>query len=209
MNVVPDVLPHLDPTAEVTLGFGRRRVHPGEVVDSRITEMAPHLGIQLFEAGRKLVTVVIVDSDVPNLEHDRFDHRCHFLAVNVPISPTRQFVHLKQLESDQIILPWLPPHAQMGSPYHRLSTFVLEQLEGKELDHTAIRKKETQDGFNLRRFNDRYLVKPIGIHLFRTIWDEGTAEVMQRAGIPGSDVMLKRKKPEKLPYKKKDGSRYR
>ena len=209
MNVIPDVLPHVDPTAEVTLGFGRRRVHPGEMVDSRISEMAPHLTVQLFEAGQKLVTIVVVDSDVPNLERDRFDYRCHFLAVNIPISPTRQFVHLKQLNSDQVILPWLPPHAQMGSPYHRLSTFVLEQPEGKELDHTAIRNRETQDCFNLRRFNDRYIVKPIGVHLFRTVWDEGTAEVMERAGIPGSDIMLKRKKPEKLPYKKKDGARYR
>ena len=209
MNVVPDVLPHLDPTAEVTLAFGRRHVRPGEMVDSRVSEEAPSLSVQVFEAGEKLVSVVVVDSDVPNLERDRFDYRCHFLAVNIPVSPTNRLFSFKKLPQNQIVLPWLPPHAQMGSPYHRLSTFVLEQPGGRELNHNAIRNKETQEGFNLRRFNDRYLVKPIGVHLFRTIWDEGTAGVMERARIPGADVMLKRKKPESLPYKKKDGSRYR
>ena len=209
MNVVPDVLPHLDPTAEVILNFDRRRVHPGEIVDSRISEIAPNLRIRLFETGQRLVTVVVIDSDVPNLERDRFDYRCHFLAVNITIEPTYQYVHSNRLDPDQIIIPWLPPHAQMGSPYHRLSVFVLEQPEGKKLDGTAIQKREMRDGFNLRRFNDRHLLKPIGVHLFRTVWDEGTAGVMQRAGIPGSDVMLKRMKPEKLPYKKKDGARYR
>jgi large subunit ribosomal protein L35 len=45
--------------------------------------------------------------------------------------------------------------------------------------------------------------------LFRSRHDEGTAGVMQRAGIPGGDVEFKRKKIEPLPYKKLPGSRYR
>jgi len=72
-----------------------------------------------------------------------------------------------------------------------------------------MRAREKRDGFNLRSFNDRHLVKPVGVHLFRTIWDEGTEGVMRRAGLEGANIELRRKKPEALPYKKKDGARYR
>ncbi|MCJ1401596.1 hypothetical protein MMC11_004812 [Xylographa trunciseda] len=210
MHIVPDVLPHLDPVAEVSLAFGRRNVQPGEFVDSRVSEILPKLNVQLFEKGDKLVTVVVLDSDVPNMEKDSFDYRCHFLAANIPLSPTTTRLPFSLLsKQNQVVLPWLPPHAQKGSPYHRLSIFVLQQPEGKALDVKAIRKSAERDGFNLRSFNDRHLVKPIGVHLFRTIWDEGTEGVMRRAGLEGANIELRRKKPEALPYKKKDGARYR
>ncbi|MCJ1317829.1 hypothetical protein MMC15_003156 [Xylographa vitiligo] len=210
MHIVPDVLPHLDPIAEVSLAFGRRNVQPGEFVDSRISETAPRLNVQLFEKGEKLITLVVLDSDVPNVEKDAFEYRCHFLATNIPLSPTTTSLPFSMLSKEsQVVLPWLPPHAQKGSPYHRLSIFVLQQPEGNALDVEAIRTREKRDGFNLRSFNDRHLVKPIGVHLFRTIWDEGTEGVMKRAGLEGANIELRRKKPEALPYKKKDGARYR
>ncbi|MCJ1474858.1 hypothetical protein MMC13_003518 [Lambiella insularis] len=210
MHIVPDVLPHLDPTAEVDLAFGRRNIQPGEFVDSRVSETSPRLNVQVFEKGSKLVTIVVLDSDVPNVEKDSFDYRCHFLATNIPISPTITLLPLAKISQEtQVVLPWLPPHAQKGSPYHRLSIFILQQPEGKPLDVAAMRARYKRDGFNLRSFNDRHLVKPIGVNLFRTIWDEGTEGVMQRAGLAGANIELRRKKSEALPYKKKDGARYR
>lgn len=210
MGIVPDVLPHLDPTAEVSLGFSHRKVHPGEFVDSRVSEVPARLRVQVFDKGERLVSVVVIDSDVPNLETDGFGYRCHFLAVNIPISPSSTSLPLSRLSHEsQVILPWLPPFAQKGSPYHRYSVFVLQQPEGRSLDIAAVRERVERDGFNLRSFNDRYTVKPIGVHLFRCIWDEGTAGMMRRAGIEGADIEFQRKKPEKLPYKKKDGARYR
>ena len=210
MNVVPDVLPHLDPTAEISLGFSRRKVHAGEFVDSRVSEVPARLDVQVFDKGERLVSVVVIDSDVPNLETDGFDYRCHFLAANIPISPSSTSLPFSKLSQDtQIVLPWLPPYAQKGSPYHRYSVFVLQQPDGGSLDIASLRGHVKRDGFNLRSFNDKYVFKPIGVHMFRSIWDEGTAGVMQRAGIEGADVEFQRKKPEKLPYKKKDGARYR
>lgn len=210
MNIVPDVLPHLDPIAEVTLAFGRRDVQPGEFVESQVSARPPRLDVQVFEKGKKLVSVVVIDSDVPNLETDHFEYRCHFLAVNIPISPVKTSLSFSKLsQKSQVVLPWLPPHALKGSPYHRLSIFVLEQPERKVLDVASLRQREQRPKFNLRSFNDRHLVKPIGVHLFRNIWDESTAEVMRKAGIEGANVELKRKKPESLPYKKKNTERYR
>jgi len=218
MHIVPDILPHLDPTAEVSLGFGRRNVQPGEFVDSRVSEVPARLNVQVFDKGERLVSIAIVDPDVPDEEADSFGSRCHFLAANIPISPTSTSIRLSTLsEADQIVLPWLPPYAQKGAPYHRLAIFIIEQngdeaRQDTRLDVETLRKEKgyNRDGFTMRRFlANRKPLKPIGVHLFRSKWDEGTDGVMLRAGIEGSNVEYTRKKPEKGPYKKKDGARYR
>ncbi|KAI9837260.1 MAG: hypothetical protein M1819_000334 [Sarea resinae] len=210
MNVVPDVLPHIDPTADVRLAFRRHNVQPGQFVDSRVSEVPVKLDVQVFDKGERLVSVAVVDSDVPNLATDGFDYRCHFLAANIPIAPTSTSLPLSRLSKDtQILLPWLPPFAQKGSPYHRLSVFVLQQRAGETVDVTTVREKLQRDGFNLRSFVDKHSMRPVGVNMFRSQWDEGTAGVMERAGVDGADVEFRRKRVEPLPYKKKDGARYR
>lgn len=210
MHVIPDVLPHIDPIADVRLAFGRRKVHPGEFVDSRVSEIQPRLNVQVFDRGERLVSVAVVDSDVPNLKSDGFDYRCHLLAANLPISPTSTSLPFTRISQDQhMILPWLPPFAQKGSPYHRLSVFVLRQPDDTPLDVSSLRDKVSSESFNLRSFSDKYKLQPFGVHMFRTIWDEGTTGVMKRAGVEGADVELHRKRIDPLPYKKKNPERYR
>lgn len=210
MKVVPDVLPHVDPTVDVKLSFGRRPVQPGEFVESRVSASPAKLTVQPFEKGEKLVTIAVVDSDVPNLETDGFDYRCHFLAANVPISPTDTIVNLEKLSAEsQVLLPWLPPVAQKGSPYHRLSVFVLEQKDQKPLDLAEVGKKVQRDDFRLRGLETRHQLKPIGAHLFRSQWDEGTAEVMNKAGIEGADIEFRRRRIEPLPYKRRNPASFR
>ncbi|KAI9671477.1 MAG: hypothetical protein M1831_004386 [Alyxoria varia] len=146
MDLIPDLLPRMQVTSDMTLSFGRRMVHPGAIVPSRMSTIPPRITIQPYDAGARLVTIVLVDPDVPNVTTDSFDSRCHFCAVNVRISPTDTIVHLgrisalgeaakdsgRTIQADspgngQLILPWLPPFAQKGSPYHRLALFVLDQ----------------------------------------------------------------------------------
>lgn len=209
MAVVPDVLSHLDITAEVVLGFKRRNVHPGEFVDSRVSEVPPRLKVQVFDRGERMISVIVVDLDVPDLERDSFYHRCHYFAANIPISTTSTSVPLSKLSKEsQVLLPWLPPHSQKGSPYHRLAVIVLQQPEGKVLDISSLRETVQRDGFNLRSYQQRNGMNPIGAFLFRTKWDEGTAGVMARAGLPGADMEFKRKRIEplikpQLPLRKK------
>lgn len=210
MSVIPDILPYLSPTADVTLAFGKRNVKPGDFVDSRVSEIPTRLGVQVFDKGERLVTVVVVDPDVPDLKTDAFKSRCHFLAVNIPISPSSSSLPLSCLSAEsQIVLPWLAPFAQQGTPYHRMSVFVLQQSEGATLDYKTTKEFARREKFNLRSFVDKYDVKPVGVHMFRSQWDEGTEGVMRRAGLEGWEKVFERKKPEKLPYKKKDGARYR
>ncbi|KAL8823388.1 MAG: hypothetical protein Q9191_005904, partial [Dirinaria sp. TL-2023a] len=197
MNIVPDILPHLDMTAEVTVAFERREIAPGAIVDSRLSRKPAELRVQVFDKGTRLVSIAVVDPDVPNTATDGFDYCCHFLAVNIPLSPAHPSLPLKKLtrnQSSRLVLPWLPPFAQKGSPYHRLAVFVLQQQqhhhhqEEQELDAEAIRNKVPRDGFKLRSFMDQFQVSPIGAALFRTVWDENTSGVMTRAGIEGANV---------------------
>lgn len=214
MSVVPDVLQTMDPTAEISLSFARKAYPPGEFVPSTISEYAPRLSVQVFDKGERLVTVVAVDSDVPNLETNAFDYRCHFLACNIPISPVlNKSLNLARLpDGSETLLPWLPPTAQKGSPYHRLSIFVLEHNPGQTIDVSSA-KQRLGDGkdFVLRAFVDRHRLNPIGVTMFRTQWDEGMDAVMQHIGAPGVGEELKRKRVEPLPYKwkPKDAKRYR
>lgn len=194
MHVVPDLFSHLDPTADVRLAFRNCNVQPGAFVDSRVSEVPPKLNVQVFDKGERLVSIAVVDPDVPDLENDSFRTRCHFLAANIPISPTSTSIPFSKLSAEsQLLLSWLPPHAQKGSPYHRLAVFVLEQPEGTVVNVSEL-KQLARDGFNIRSFRDRQKLRPVGAFLFRTQWDEGMAGVMARAGLPGAEIEFKRRR---------------
>jgi large subunit ribosomal protein L35 len=192
LGVVPDVLPNFEPTAEVRMAFRTRNVQPGDFVDSRVSEVPPRLKVQVFDKGERLVTVVVVDSDVPDLKSDNFSSRCHYLASNIPISPTSTSLPLSKASTSQLVHPWLPAFVQNGSPYHRYSVLVLEQAPGQTLDVAALQSKIVRDGFKVRTFTQQHNLKPIGASIFRGIWDEGTAGVMERHGIEGANVQFKR-----------------
>ncbi|KAL4943590.1 hypothetical protein BDV06DRAFT_189462 [Aspergillus oleicola] len=211
MKVIPDVLPHCDPIVDTKLVFDKKTIQPGEFVNSRMSSTAPKLNVQVFDAEERLVTIAVVDSDVPNVEEDGFDYKTHFLAVNIPISVLNTKVDVGQLSTEsQVVLPWLPPVAQKGSPYHRLSLFILEQKDAKPLDFAAVKSKETdRDNTLLRTLQARYHLKAIGAHLFRSIWDEDTATVMKQIGFPEAEMELRRKRSPALPYKRRNPSTMR
>lgn len=194
-NIVPDVLPKLEPLMDVQLYFDNAKVQPGTVVPSDVSERLPRLKVQAFDdKGERLVTVVVVDADVPDLANNRFGKRCHYIAANIPVSPSLPAVALPLVTgADQLAVPWLPPHATKGSPYHRLGVYVLEQDGNAAVD--AARMQELyaaqRDGFSLKSFRDKFRLTPVGFTLFRSEWDEQTAAVMARHGLAGADVELR------------------
>ncbi|RSM19884.1 hypothetical protein CDV31_001242 [Fusarium ambrosium] len=189
-NIVPDVLPKLEPTADVQLYFRKLKIPPGQIVDSLVSENAPRLRVQVFDKGERLVTVVVVDSDVPDPEKDTFSKRCHYLAANIPLSPADTSLPLSRIKADdQLAVPWLPAFSQKGAPYHRLGIYLLEQKPGERLDVSKLKKLYSKrTGFSLKSLRDKFSLKPFGFNLFRTVWDENTASVMKRHDIEGGDV---------------------
>ncbi|KAK3327193.1 phosphatidylethanolamine-binding protein [Cercophora scortea] len=201
-NIVPDLLPKFEPTMDVKMSFRGYTVAPGAVLDSRMTEVAPTLRMQVFDKGERLLTIVVLDSDVPDVATDGYSRRCHYLAANIPWDPTKNLLSLRQVggsalgsTAGELAVPWLPAFAQKGAPYHRLSLFVLEQKAGQTLDSAALKELYDgagRDGFSLKSFRDKFDLNPVGFNLFRSEWDEGTAAVMEKHGIPGSDIEFKR-----------------
>lgn len=189
-NIVPDVLPKLEPTAAVQLFFRKSKIPPGQVVDSAVSENPPRLRVQVFDKGERLVSVVVLDSDVPDVASDGFKKRCHFLAANVPLDPTNTSMPLSRIRAeDQLAVPWLPAFSQKGAPYHRLGIFLLEQKPGEKVDVAKLKELYSdRDAFSLKSYRDKFNLKPFGFNMFRSVWDENTAAVMARHDIPGADV---------------------
>lgn len=192
-NIVPDILPKLEPTADVQLFFRQSKVAPGTIVDSLTSESAPRLRVQVFDKGERLITVVVLDSDVPEVESDGFTKRCHYLAANIPLSPTDTSLPLsKIMAEDQLAVPWLPAFSQKGAPYHRVGVYLLEQKPGEKVDVSKLKELYSgRDGFSLKSMRDKFGLTPFGFTMFRSVWDENTAAVMARHGIPGADVELR------------------
>jgi large subunit ribosomal protein L35 len=210
MSVVPDVLPSVDPTAAVALSFPGRKIQPGEFVESLRSQFPPNLKVDVFDAGPRLVTVVVVDSDVPNVEADSFENRLHGIWTNIEITPTEGHIFPSQLDKDSHeVMPWLPPYAQKGSPYHRLSIFVLQQNGMEPIATSRLQKLAPRDNFSMRDFVDGTKMKVVGVSMFRTQFDEGMLELMRKYNLPGADIMLKRREPGPLPYKRRDTRRMR
>jgi large subunit ribosomal protein L35 len=197
-HIVPDFLPGLTTKADVQLYYRQKPVQPGTILPSLVTEHPPTLRVQTFEPGTRLATIVVVDGDVPDVDNDTFFHRLHFIAANVPIDPTNKNLALSRLHKKHIVVPWLPAHAQMGSPYHRYGIFLMWQLDTTQrVSVRSIRQrfyggsKQQRDRFNLTDFNTRCHLSPFGFTMFRTQWDDHTKAVMERHGLPGADVVLK------------------
>ncbi|KAM0461588.1 hypothetical protein ACHAPV_004296 [Trichoderma viride] len=189
-NIVPDVLPKLDPVADIQLYFRQSKIPPGEIVDSLVSENPPRLRVQVFNKGPRLVSLVVLDSDVPDVEKDAFSKRCHFLAANILLSPNDTSLPLSRIRADdQLAVPWLPPTSQKGSPYHRVGIYLLEQKPDTKLDVAQLKELyASRDGFSLKSFRDKFSLTPVGFNMFRSVWDENTAGVMARHGVAGADV---------------------
>lgn len=235
MNVIPDLLPTLDLIADVGLSFGRFPIKPGAFVPSPVSERPPKLTVQCFDSGSHLYTIVVVDPDVPNVDTDRFDARCHYLAVNIPLSPTNVQVSFGKMpgqsmvsgidaaSSEHLVEAWTPPFAQKGSPYHRICICAMRQPEGlvidvsqaksqlaEQRDIIAQAKAKGSEGREQNRafikdLMRRHQLRPVGAFLFRTQWDDSMDSLMTQLDIEGVGTELKRKRILPLPHKKKPG----
>jgi large subunit ribosomal protein L35 len=195
--IVPDLLTAFSPSIGVRLYFGRKKVPPGTILPCADTTTPPTLHLQVFDDKPRLLTVVVMDPDVPLPTQDRFGSKLHFLAANIPWSGAAQDPPLMTLKSlkepdGQLAVPWLPPYSQKGVPYHRLSVFVLEQPDQQPLDLAALKARYGErKKFTLKSIMQVYKLKPIGFSIFRTVWDPTTEAVMKEHDIPGWDIEFK------------------
>ncbi|KAG5440717.1 hypothetical protein PCK2_000153 [Pneumocystis canis] len=164
MYVIPDVYERFKPTAEIIIRFENKELEPGNFVSNDISASEPTVEIKSFSEKEKLYTIVLIDPDVPNVQKDSFKTYLHWLVCNILISPINTLV---QPHTGTILAPYIPPHPQKGSPYHRYTLLVFEQTE-KNLNNPVIER----DGFDVRQFASLNHFQIVGIHFWRGVWDE-------------------------------------
>ncbi|EMR10875.1 hypothetical protein PNEG_01022 [Pneumocystis murina B123] len=184
MYVIPDAYKRFKPTVEVLLRFGKEELEPGKFVPNNISALAPVIEINSFSGKEELYTIILLDLDVPDLEKDSFKIYLHWLISNIPISPTNASV---QPSKGTILASYIPPHPQKGSPYHRYTLLVFEQVKKISNDYNIIR-----NCFNVNQFASLNNLKIVGIHFWRSVWDEHVDKVMSDAQLPQYKTMLKR-----------------
>ncbi|KTW30191.1 hypothetical protein T552_00669 [Pneumocystis carinii B80] len=187
MYVIPDAYERFKPTVEVVLRFGKEELEPGKFVSNNISASAPVIEINSFSGEKKLYTIILFDLDSPDLENDSFKIYLHWLISNIPILPTNALV---QPSKGTILASYIPPHPQKGSPYHRYTLLVFEQV--KEISNISNDCNITRNHFNVNQFASLNNLKIVGIHFWRGVWDEHVDKVMSDAQLPQYKTILKR-----------------
>ncbi|KAG0125872.1 phosphatidylethanolamine-binding protein [Tuber indicum] len=190
MHVIPDVLPDINPIVDVRVHFKGRKVQPGLVLDSLMVEECPTVRVIPFKNEEMLCTIAVVDPDVPDPKKDRFRYRCHWIVSNIPISPMQTTAVGYSAKPADTLVPYLPPHAQKGAPYHRYAMIVFKQPE--KIDAAALEGNIDRDEFTMRGFQSKNKLSTIGAFMWRVEWDSHTKEIMQKHNLPGWDIMYKR-----------------
>ncbi|KAF3280803.1 hypothetical protein TWF970_002490 [Orbilia oligospora] len=153
MNVVPDVLPSIDPIIDVSLRFRRKNVPHGAKVLAKNATRYPSVQVKQFDSKKRLVTVLVVDPDKPNLEKNGFDYYLQWMVTNCDISienPMVVGVSTSHNARDEVA-PYEVPYVHKGEGYHRYCLFILEQngtieIPGKPERLTNSKKAETKEG---------------------------------------------------------------
>ncbi|KAF3184625.1 hypothetical protein TWF225_005916 [Orbilia oligospora] len=153
MNVVPDILPSIDPIIDVSLRFRRKNVPHGAKVLAKNATRYPSVQVKQFDSKKRLVTVLVVDPDKPNLEKNGFDYYLQWMVTNCDISienPMVVGVSTSHNARDEVA-PYEVPYVHKGENYHRYCLFILEQngtieIPGKPERLTNFKKAETKEG---------------------------------------------------------------
>ncbi|PWN47630.1 PEBP-like protein, partial [Violaceomyces palustris] len=180
MKVVPDVIPSIHAKADLQVAFGQGAGigdHGGEGGDVLTgvflqpgqTVSQPQLTATTFHTDTRLYTILMVDPDAPCEETESFKTYAHWLVTDVPLSATANTIPSDLSHQ----LPYIPPHPQKGSPYHRYTTLLLRQPEGSPSSTSS--DPIDRENFNVSDYILRNGLTPVGIHFWREIWSKENA----------------------------------
>ncbi|KAJ1310770.1 hypothetical protein OPQ81_009291 [Rhizoctonia solani] len=206
MKVIPDLLASFHPTVDLRISFSEGEdVVPGGFLPVKSTLRAPNITAQVYHPEERLYTLLIVDPDVPNPSTKSFSTYLHAFKPNITLSVTKTQIILPTApETSETSLPYIPPHPQNGTPYHRYTTLLLPQTSELSIDVSKLPRED----FDVREVYERYGFAPGGgIHMFRENWDETVGLVYKKT--LGQPEPKFGKIPEPEPYLDDTGRRYR
>ncbi|KAG6815046.1 hypothetical protein H0H87_005551 [Tephrocybe sp. NHM501043] len=213
MHVIPDVLPDLRPTVDVHVvartkvseRLATKKIHatvePGTFLLPEQTVKPPSVYVNAFHTDTRLYTMLLVDPDVPDEANESFRTFLHWLKPNVPLSATTRTRLLLDGHT-----PYIPPHPQQGTPYHRYVLLLLPQppraraasaqqhpatreawytqsgqVSSQTLDIPPVGARERRD-FDVRAFVERWGLgqgEGGGAHMWREVWSPRVSKIYQ------------------------------
>ncbi|KAF8213817.1 phosphatidylethanolamine-binding protein [Mycena galopus ATCC 62051] len=184
MHVLPDVLPILHPSIDLHVTarlmpehfeslmkrnrFQRRvntfkEVVPGNYLTPRQTRVPPKLYANVFHTDVRLYTMLLVDPDVPDPENETYTTFLHWLKYtqHPPLA-----THTGRIPLLNTHTPYIPPHPQRGTPYHRYTLLLLPQppLPGMRCVIPDEERLHFDYGINGAMGG--------GAHMWREVWDK-------------------------------------
>ncbi|KAH9939000.1 PEBP-like protein [Epithele typhae] len=193
MKVVPDMLPELHPSFDLRLhalqvpsSTGKRMrapveprmsvIEPGVFLRPQDTLEPPELSMTIYHSDTRLYTLMMVDLDVPDPESASFTSYLHWFQPNIPLSlatktpPVPLNAHT----------PYVPPHPQKGTPYHRYVVLMLPQRSATAPLDIPVFTEEQRQGFDYRAFAEEHGFDGAlggGAHMWRAEWNETVSDI--------------------------------
>ncbi|KAM0746918.1 PEBP-like protein [Meredithblackwellia eburnea MCA 4105] len=164
MNVTPDILPSISPVAEVKISIDGEVIEPGVFRLPSQTREGIAIEAQVFHPEERLYTLLLVDPDVPWEESESFTTFAHLLVPNITLSSTSTTI-----SSTTAALPYIPPHPQRGTPYHRYTALLFAQSKPIDVQTEGLER----EGFNVREFAQEHDLTAEGVSFWRAKWQEG------------------------------------
>ncbi|GAA5908745.1 hypothetical protein JCM6882_008194 [Rhodosporidiobolus microsporus] len=173
MHVTPDLLPSISPVADVRIHVGGEAIEPGSFAKPGQTREGIEVSAQVYHPEERLYTLLVVDPDVPDEANQSFTSFAHLLIPNISLSAASPST--LPLSSAPSTLPFVPPHPQNGTPYHRYTVLLLEQSSSLSLDAASIERR----GFSTREFVKEHGLKAAGVSFFRQVWDKDVSKIYE------------------------------
>ncbi|EPQ61180.1 PEBP-like protein [Gloeophyllum trabeum ATCC 11539] len=192
MHVVPDILPSLHPSFDMRITFPelppenaasgkkpKERYHgvePGVFLSPKQTRGPPRIYTTVFHTDPRYYTMIMVDADYPDAENHRYKTFLHWMQPNIQLSTssTGPFT-FKEPHT-----PYIPPHPQRGTPYHRYVLLLLPHSSPSEALDIPVPTMEERVNFDSRAFMQKYGLdgsKGGAAHMWREEWDEEVSRI--------------------------------
>ncbi|EIN13222.1 PEBP-like protein [Punctularia strigosozonata HHB-11173 SS5] len=194
MNVVPDVLPSLHPTIDVRVTFPEapsprnrtvrkayKAVEPGVYLVPEQTRKPPHIYVSVMHPEERYYTLLLVDPDVPNETDGTYQTYLHWMITNIRLSSTTSLIETSR---PYIPFPYVPPHPQKGTDYHRYTLLLLPHAEpDKRIDIKPPTNADAdRQNFDVRGFMAEHGLDGSvggGAHMWREVWNEEVSKIYQ------------------------------
>ncbi|GAA5933242.1 YbhB/YbcL family Raf kinase inhibitor-like protein [Sporobolomyces koalae] len=178
MSVTPDLLPEIAPEADLRIQIGEQQIVPGvftKPAEAAQTRGGIEVTAQVYHPDERLYTLLLVDPDVPDEMNQSFTTFAHWIVPNIPLSATSPSV--LPLSSLASALPFIPPHPQNGTPYHRYTVLLFAQADNAPLQLSE-HEIERLD-FNTRDFVAEHKLEAKGVSFFRQKWDSSVSKIYE------------------------------